>query len=193
MQSAFAKKLAESPPKPTSIIVLKPEHFASDYAEAPKSDIAVGVRTLSEKEMQQVAGEAAKEARLYHPDASTIDDGPFTLAYEDAIIKLAVGRCLTNPNDSRDPYFAAADEMVGMAFTAPTIRRVWDELEKTTLANSPIIEAATDDEIADMIELLQAGLVEKLMPAPQLRLRKLLSFVHEELQSIDVALNGADE
>lgn len=193
MQSAFAKKIAEAPPKPPLIIVLKPEHFAQDYPERPTSDIAAGVRILSEHELQEIAGEAGKEARLFHPDAETSGDGPFSLAYDDAIVRLAVGRCLTNPNDSRDPYFAAADEMVGLAFPPKTIRFVWDSLEKVTLSNSPVALPATNEEIADVIELITEGYVEKLSPSSELRMRKLMSFMREELLDAKKTLTGDDE
>lgn len=192
LPSAFSKKLAEAPPKPPAILVLKPEHYASSWPDRPKADVAAGVRTLSERELQEVAGEAAKDARLFHPDANTTEDGPFTLAYEDAIVRLAAGRCLTNPNDSRDPFFSAADEMVGMALTKTTIRRVWDELEKVTISTSPVMEPATDDEIADLAGLLTGELVAKLSPAAELRMRKLLGFCLEELKGTRDYLEGDD-
>jgi hypothetical protein len=190
MPSAFAKKLAEQPPKPAAVLVLKPEHYASDWPDRPKCDVAAGLRTLSERELQQIAGEAGKDARLHHPDAESTTDGPFALAFEDAVVRLAAGRCLTNPNDATDPFFAAADEMVGMAFTPKTIRYIWDQLEKFTIANSPVMEAATDDDITQLIGVLD--LVEKLAPAAQLRMRKLLGFCLEELQAVQLTLEGDD-
>jgi len=185
--SAFAQRIALDAPRPLAIEVLKPEHFCSDWQNVPHGEVAVGVKLLSESELQQVLAEAAREVQLLYPDGDP--NGPLMIkAYEDALVRLAVGRCATNPNDARDPYFAASDEMVGAAWPSGTIRRIWDTLERVTIAHSPVAEPAHDDDVRALMELIGRGMVDKMMPARQLRTRKLLAFLLAELRAVENAV-----
>jgi hypothetical protein len=182
--SGFTNHVAASAPKPAAVEVLKPEHFASDWQAIPEAAVAVGIKVLSEAEVQQVLAESAKEARLLYPDSP--DDSPIIVkAYEDALVRLAVGRCVTNPNDARDPYFPAADEMVGVAWPSATIRRIWDVLERVTIACSPVAEPANDDDVRALCELLDKKLIGKMTAARELRTRKLVAFMLAELRAVE--------
>lgn len=182
---AFAQRQhAKLPPKPPGVVVLKPEHWHAEWASIPTADVAVGVRPLSELEVQQVMAEAAKTARLYHPEADS-DDPVLSKALDEALISCAVARAATNPNDARDPYFTAADEMVPLAWLPATIRRFWDELNRVTIASSPIVDPASDETLSELAGLIERGNVTKLLPSRELRLRKLLAFCIDELKAAE--------
>lgn len=169
--------------KPAAIILLKPEHFSPAWPDIPKNDVAVGVRLLSENEVQIIKAEASKIARNYYPEADE-DDELLNDCFAEELMKLAVARATTNPNDAGEAYFPAPDDMVGEAWPPKTIRRLWDELERCTIERSPIQAEIADEELEELAELLRPALVGKLMASQQVRLRKLLRFTLDELRSM---------
>lgn len=181
---AFSNYQAQKASKPATVVLLKPENFCSTWPEAPRSDVAVGVRLLSELEVQQVKAEAAKQARAYYPDVE-YDDELMDKAFQDELMKLAVARATTSPNDAALPYFPAPDDMIGEAWLPSTIRRLWDELERCTIERSPIARPAGDEDLKKLALLIEKGHVTKLADAQQLRLRKLMRFALEELEAVD--------
>jgi hypothetical protein len=188
----FNKSVAtQSARKPPGFVVLEPAHWKSDYPNAPRSAVAVGVFPISENDLQVAMAEAAKDARLYYPEADE-DDELLTKHFNETLISLAVARAICQPNDVEAPYFPQPDDQVREAWLPATIRRIWDELETVTIATSPIMAAASDEDLERLAALMSKGLVSKMASAGQLRARKLLKFCLEELEAVD-ALFSDDE
>lgn len=185
--AAFSQIAATRSRKPAAIVVLGPKHFSPAWQDLPEADVAVGIRLLSEDDVQQVKAAAAKNARAYYPEVED-DDELLNDCFKDELIKLCVARAACNANDAADPYFVAPDEMVGEAFLPSTIRRLWDELERCTIATSPVLPPADADAVEALRRLLKANVQDKLTDAARLRALKLVRFLADELGAAEEAL-----
>lgn len=175
--------VAHAKRKPPTFVVLEPADWCQDYPNVPTEPVAVGVFPISEKTLQTVIGEAAKDARLYLPDAAE-DDPLLNKQFEESLLKLTVARATCDPNDVTQAYFQHPDDEVGEAWPPGTIRRIWDELERVTIETSAVTEPADDEDLERLADMLSAGLVGKLVSSQELRIRKLAAFMIGELSAI---------
>lgn len=167
-------------PKPAGFLVLEPAAFADDWHQKPDSSVAVGLSPLSEANIQIVKAEAARFARDAYPDLDT-DDPTLNEAFHDRMVTLAVAMATCSPNDAREPFFPCPEEEAPAAWRSATIRRLWDELERVTVATSPVTPEATAEDLAELPELLPYA--DKLSMKRGARLRKMLAYCIEELRT----------
>lgn len=181
--STFSQLQTKPARKAPGFVILEPHHYVAEYPNVPRTPVAVGVFPISEHTLQIVMAEAAKDARLYYPDADA-DDPLINKHFDEALMKLAVARGTCDPNDVTKSFFAQPDDEIGDAWRPDTIRRVWDKLEEVTISTSAVVEPATDEELTRLSELMAEGLVSLLSSSQELRLRKLLRFCLDELEAI---------
>jgi len=183
--SGFSQAIQANTRKPPGFVLLEPSAFADDWQDKPRAAVAIGVTPLSETQTQIVKASAAKIARELYPESEQ-DDDDIVHAYEDKLMTLAVARATTDANDASRAYFACPDDDVPAALTSGAIRRLWDELERVTIATNPNMPEADEDDLAELPELL--GHVDGLTRARGIRLRKLLRFCVDELRAVKEAI-----
>lgn len=169
---------------PTRTFVLAPSAFADDWPDKPADGVAVGLRFISEADIQTARAEAARVAVELHDD----EEGR-TEAFNDALMRCAVARGTCNPNDLNVPFFDM-EENVRLALTSRGVRKVWDEIERFHLEESPIVAEIKPEEIAELVDRLKG--VSFLSPGRQVRIRKLLGFCLEELREAGVLFDEAE-
>lgn len=168
---------------PPRTLTLPASIFASDWGARPKDSIAVGLRSLSEGDLQTSTSEATKFALGVHPEGGEA----FVDAYNDALIRWALARGLCDPNDVHGPCPVLPlpdEEAVRCAFTKAGARWIFDELERLQIETSPIYPEADEDDIRALGDFLSRD--EPLWPLEGLRerrARRLLRFVLEEIQA----------
>lgn len=191
--AGFSHEIAACTRKPAAIVSLPTTAWASEWPDKPTQEVAVGLSLLSERDLQTVRAEAAKEANELHP-GSGADDPDWVDARNDALMAWAVSLALREPDDAALPVLPMQDEdEVRRALSGGAIRHLWDELERASIVNSPVRSEATDEEVERLAHLLLEGHVEKLASPSQTRLRKLLSFALDELLLVaDMDLDQQD-
>jgi len=80
-------------------------------------------------------------------------------AFNDTLVALAVARGLCDPEDQTKPHsiLPFADDMVRDAFPSSTLRRIWDDLERLGVEQSPLTPEATDDDLGSLVAAVQTG------------------------------------
>lgn len=172
-------------PTPAGFVVLEPSAYADSWADKPRESVAIGLSPLSEEQAQICKAEAAKWALENYPDLAH-DDPLLNEACEDRLVTLAVARATCSPNDARQPFFQCADDDVPEAFRPDTIRRLWDELERITIASSAVTPEVNAEDLAELRDLLSYA--DKLSMKRGARLRKLLAFCLGELRAVKETL-----
>lgn len=153
---------------PSKVVVVPRSAFNAEWEERPVSDAKMGLRLLSEKDVRDAHVISIAYARRVCDD---LDERRGI--YADYLVRLAVARGTTNPNDAREPYFGAmAEDMVAVAMTPDGMLRVYEELVLHTSEQSPLLDDVTDEEIYDALERLDDA------PEPvRARLRRVLGYV----------------
>ena len=172
--SAFSQEVSAAR-LPDVVVQLRPDAFDSTWPHKPTGQVAVGLLLLSERNVGTCRAEASKHAFELHPEGER--DPAWVEAYNDELMAWVMSRSLCNPRDAHEPFFAAQgqdEDTIKTALTSDGIRHLWDELERATIAKSPIRREATDEELRDLGEVLL--LTGSLSTVQQKRMRKLASF-----------------
>lgn len=176
--TAFAE-IARKVRKPSRTVVIPAAHFADDWGNRPEGDICVGLRVLSERDLDGARHTAAQRvAQLYAgDDGQTIDRGAADEAYNSALISHAVARGLCDPNDAakHHPLFPLAEDQVPFALTPFGIRALWDAMHRLGVETSNAIPPISDEDAAWLGRVLARGGVSVLSTST----RKLLAAVRE--------------
>lgn len=165
--------------KPARVIELHPHEFADDWQGRPASPVLFGLRVPPEADVMTGRAEAAKRAAELHEQSPEQVD-----AFNDALLEYLVARAICDPNDVTAPHplLELAEDMVPLALKPLTLRRIFDEIEKLQIEQSPLFPEATDDEIGELVGLLaMQSPLAALDRARQLRARRFLKFVLDEL------------
>lgn len=190
--AAFSQTVQKTPRRPLAVVTIGPDDWSSTWPDRPAQSVAVGLSAFSEANAKTCIGEAVKSADELLPNASHFD-GDWIDARNEALILWVVSLSLCNPNEPKDTYLPSQDpDTVAEAFRPETIRHFWDELERATVARSPIRNEATNEELAELARLLTSGIVDSLATPQAQRLRKLCSFMLDELIVVSEAL-GEEE
>lgn len=165
--SVFRDLLPDARP-PGRVVVLPKGAFAPTWTDRPDGDARVGLRLLSENDVREAHVKALGYARrsAEHPA-----DGEGL--YNDHLVRLAVARAATSPDDAREPYFGnMAEDTVALALTRDGMLRLYEELVLHTNEQSPLHAEATYEELFDALERL-----DDAPPALQSRVRRALGYV----------------
>lgn len=183
--SQVVRREAEAPRPAARIATLPTNAFADTWSGKPKSPVKVGVRLLSDKDVEVARAEAARKAFALHPRGQ--DDPNFVDAFNDALMRTAVAFGTCRPENVALPYFDVAEDMVWVALTSFGVKRLYEELESLALESSPLTPEASDDDLADMAGALAAGDFWARMPLHEAeRVRRLLGAVVERIAPYDV-------
>jgi hypothetical protein len=180
--SAFSE-IASTGKKPDHIVTLGPDAFATSWPHKPVKAVPVGLLFLSEGDCLTIRAEASKRATELHPNGPSVDPD-WIDARNDELLAWALSRSLCKPTDATEAFFSdhgQDEDIITEALLPQTIRHLWDELERVTIASSPVRIEATDDEIDQLSDLLRSGAIGNLVRTQQIRLRKLCSFMLDEL------------
>lgn len=172
---------------PAMIVVLPPSAFADDWEGRPDEDVAVGLRLLSENDIQaarRIATDAA--VKQYAEDGRIVDHDAYIDAANDGLVREAIARAMCDPNDVTQPHplLPYAQDLVMYAFTSAGARFVWDELHRLTVAHSPLVRPAEDGDVEALAALLARGALERLPPSKAIAARKLLASVLEDCSDV---------
>jgi len=184
--TAFAEIKKETR-APLMTLVVPPSVFADEWDGKPTDDVALGLRLLSESDIQaarRIATDAA--VRDYALNGQIVDVEAYIDACNDGLVREAIARAICDPNDAKreHPLLPCAQDLVQFAFTTEGARFVWDELHRLTVAHSPLVVPITDEEIGVLTSLLTRGALDKLPRVRATPLRKLLSTVFDEVSGI---------
>ncbi len=177
--TAFRDILAAKNRIPERHVVLKKDAFAETWEGKPPEDLALGLRKISDTNIQTARAEAAKYAVMMHQDR----EGQIE-CFNDALMRWAIvyGTCDANDIDVQAQVFSGSEENVRNALTSQAIRFVWDELERYHIETSPLVVAATDEQIEQLGKRLAAKVLPGMMTVGAMnRSRKLLAFVLQEI------------
>lgn len=183
--STFAAIASKRPP-PGNVTV-PPSAFDATWERRPKSDVCIGLRFISDDDVQSARSQAAKTAFQLHPRATSggLEEQPWSDAYEDALMRWIVARGTCDPNDvtvSWDGWREAPEDMVGIALTVDGVRLIFDAWERMRVANDVTIPEATDEEIAQLATVAHERLGQ-IGKAEASRVRRLVRFCLNELES----------
>lgn len=178
---AFTAILAAAP-RPAPRRVPLPRSAIADTweGERPDSDFEVGIRTISEDEIERARAEAARRALELHPENQDGTEAEIlrSAAFRDGLIRNAVARAACDPDDVTRPFHPLPDDWARCALTPPAAQRLWDELERLTIETSPVEPPATDDDCARLAALLATGEAWRgIERGEATRLRRLLRHV----------------
>jgi hypothetical protein len=173
--SAFRKVLQQSR-APDRVIEVSASAFASTWANKPDKPVKMGLRTLSEHQVEHAAAEAARKAWELHADEGD-EDGRID-AYNNRLVGLAVAFATTHPENREEPYFTMAEDLVFHALTPQGMRFIYDALDLLTLETSPTAPEASDDELGIVGDGLVSGeLLASLDVEQARRVRRILKHV----------------
>src|ERR1700728_4538332 len=117
----MSKLSAQAPavPKPDRVVVMPVSAFAADWLNRPTAPVAVGFRRLCDMDLQAARHAASKlTLDIYAKNgAPIVDVDAANATYNDALMRHAVARCTTNPNDATKTFFQMAEETVRTALT----------------------------------------------------------------------------
>jgi len=171
----------ERTPAPARIVVLQPSAFADTWPKKPTVEVAIGLRLLSQAEIDVARRNAEREAVGFYEelhgrprpaDPETVGD-----VYNDAFCMNAVARATCDPNDMALPYWPYADDQVRQALTPEGARQIWDEIVILHKGSSGGRQVATDEEVRHLGSLLASGGVRLDVEG-----RKLVAYLLEKLE-----------
>lgn len=195
--TTFANARAAQDNIPLRHVVLRTDAFADDWREKPEGgEIALGLRKISDADTQVARAEAAKFAIDMHEDR----EGQIE-SFNGALMRWFIvrGTCDANDKSKNAPLFDGSEENVRNALTSNAIRYVWDEIERFHIETSPLVTAASDEDLVSFANLVRRPeLLGHMSVGAALRIRKLISFCMSEMleaeqQSADVVTQNIQE
>ena len=179
--SAFRDIRKATAPVPTSVVVLQPGHFADTWPQKPVEPVPVGLRLVSERDLQVARSEAAKRAWADFPEPDQ-DEDDRTDAFNDALAAWVVACGTTQPDDATKPWLDMAHDNVQAALTSGGIHFLFDQLVALYTERSPLSPEATDGELVRLCDALHTGAAWSAANGNQVRhARRLLRRVMDLL------------
>ncbi len=176
-----AKTALQARRQPIRTVELPPTAWATEWPARPPHAVKVGLKLLSEKDVQQARSEASRQAWDYAPgDMGDEREEERINVYNDALVRIAVARGTTKPDDADQYLFQMAEDTVSMALTTDGIRHLWEALERMTIELGPLCPKLDDGEAQSLAAWLLAG---RHAEAPD-GLRRLLHHCHDELARV---------
>lgn len=131
---------------------IRPERFADTWDMRPKDEIVVGLRVPSDDDEQS----ARNVASLMADRKVGLTGDAAISAYNDALIAAMVSRAICDPNDvlRAHPIFPLADSTIPLALSTPTLKWLFDELERLKIQQSPLFLEITDEETHELVDAL---------------------------------------
>jgi hypothetical protein len=146
--------------------------FAPTWDNAPGSDVIVGIRVYSEADARSAEQEAAKQET--------------DQAAQDTLFAIAVARGICDPNNVKaaHPLFPFAEDTLQAALTPRAIKRLFDEIEKLHVDQSPMFPEATDEDLTELAgALIQPEPLGKLGAVKAARARRYARLILDSLNA----------
>ncbi len=154
---------------------LLPEFFAETWGNRPTSPIKVGLRVPGEQEYQtgiieaeKAHGEAIEKAcKDPHLVGRAIEIG--VAAYNSKLMTFCVARGLCNQQNVTlpHPYFELPEDEIPIALKSNAIKRIFDEIERLAIDQSPVFAEANEVELLELAEILATDDPFESMPSVQ--------------------------
>jgi hypothetical protein len=175
--------------KPSRVVTLGVEAFAQTIDERLEG-CRIGIRLISEEDVQQARAEAAQIAENLHPGPAISDDK--IAAFNDALMRLAVARSACKPDDITEPFFALGELEVRHKLTSQTVLRLWTELDSLHVASSPSIPAIDEEGFGHLLAMWgRSDIIEHMESGEALRVRRLLEAARQAMADAEEALERA--
>jgi hypothetical protein len=173
--------------KPGRTIIIPPTAWAETWPKRPQSDVAAGLRRLSEWDLQLARAEAVKAVLELYPEDEPFDSIERDHTFNDMLIVEAIAKALTDPNDVNKSYFEAPEDETREALTSDFLRKAYDELVAMQRTGSLSEPEITQAQAAALASQLVAG-VGSLHPSVRRALHSLyVELVPEEAREQAVA------
>lgn len=176
--------------RPPGNVVVPPSAFASTWAERPDEDVCIGLRFVADVDLEDARIEAFKRADKLVPNHGKTDEASqlFVASFQDTLVRWIIGRGTCDTNNVRapwSPWEAAPEDMPRETLTDQGAQLIFDAWERMRIASDIGLPAASDEDIAMLPELLaRLPKLNDESRARALRVRRLLRFVLEELESV---------
>lgn len=173
-------------PAPPSFVTVPASVFSHEWEARPRDEQAVGLRLVSQADIDTARAQARERAMASVPDVSDYshDQQTWIDAYNDALMAHIVAMAMCDPNDVEKtwaPIKAAPEDIVRTYMTPGGIKLVYDAWERMRIGLDPVHDEADDDDIAQLPALF-AEHADKLSTVRAARVRRLLAFVLDELR-----------
>lgn len=180
---------------PLRTIVFPRDGYSDNWGEKPHSDVAIGLRLLSESDIQCARAEASKQSAMWYEarEGEAVDEESRTEAFNDSLIRFAVARGTCDPNNKSKGFFDLAEETVRLALTSEGARFIWDEIIRLHIGTGVNIRAILPEDVAVLARLLQRGSIDLLPPAKKLEVRKLLTHCLDALLAVSPEEEDSDD
>lgn len=141
---------------------LLPEYFAETWGNRPTAPLKIGLRVPSEQEYRNAAVEAetaqGEAFATAHKDPRLIDraDELGVAAYNSKLLTFCVARGICNVQNVTLPhqYFELPEDEIPLALKSNAIRRIFDEIERLAIDQSPVFAEANEVELLELAEIL---------------------------------------
>ncbi len=184
--------------RPPATVVVPATAFANTWVDRPEEDVCIGLRFVADADLEDARVEAYRRATGFFPnherDQATTD--LFVASFQDALVRWVIARGTCDPNDVHKPWepWSAAPEdiVVEQALTDVGAQLIFDAWERMRIASDIGLACASDEDIALLPDLLARlpGLLAVSRPRA-LRIRRLLRFVLEELETVETPAAAA--
>lgn len=161
--STFDKLVSSAAKRPAPrTFKLQPEFFAESWGNRPKSAIEVGLRVPGEQEYrnaiveaEKAQGEAVTKARK-DPSLAARAEALGVSAYNAKLVTFCVARGICNQQNVTlpHPYFELPEDEIPLALKSNAIKRIFDEIERLAVDQSPVFAEATELELFELAEIL---------------------------------------
>lgn len=174
--------------RPPSKVIVPPEAWSNTWPDRPEEDVCIGLRFVAEVELEDARIEAYRRARELFPefDKNESVEALFVASFQDELIRFVIGRGTCDPNNVHKPWSAwsaAPEDMARATLTDIGAQLIFDHWEKMRVENDIGTAAASDDDLALLPVMLERlPLMRASSRTRELRLRRLLRFVLEELE-----------
>jgi hypothetical protein len=188
--SAFSQVEKRVPP---GNVVVPPSAFADTWEDRPKDDVCMGLRLIPDVDLEDARIEAFKRAENLFPNYRGNEEQTqlFVASFQDTLLRWVIARGTCDPNDVTKAWsgWAAAPEDIAVeqALTDHGAQRIFDEWERMRITANVVIPEASDADLALLPELLKRlPILAAESRTRAIRLRRLLRFVLEELEEVEV-------
>lgn len=172
-QSPFAKVQETIAKVPACIVDVAPSLWREGRPSKPLQPVKVGLRLLSEEEVERARARAAKDAWLAIPTG--IPEDVRIEHYNDRLMLLLMAEATCSPVDVTIAYFQFTDLQIGKDLTPEGIRYLYEHYEAFAVSYSPTSPEPTDAELDGLAEGLATGeLLGELGSEHARRVRRLL-------------------
>lgn len=179
--ASFGEHIAAGKRRPPRTFDLKPEHFSDTWpGKKPVASMQIGLRVPAERDIFNAQIEAGRAAEGHEPDEAA-------LIRTSKLLCFVVARGICSPHDVSEPHpvFELPEDEVPAALKSTTIQRIYDEIERLVVEQSPIFAEATDAECLELSDRLLDTPTAHLSPIKAGQARRYLLFALELLRNED--------